>query len=130
MAAQNPAPKPLAGWWAWGPSAVWAGVIWAASSLVIMPGMYPSLRGGDALFHGGEFFVYGFLLQRGAEHRRWPSGWRSGVRLMAVIVVTALVDEWRQAFVPSRHPGLMDAIVDGAAGALGLLGALRGRRAR
>ena len=128
MGPPRPSPDGTPWWQAWLPAGLWAVVIWTASSLVITPGMYPPVYAGDTIFHGGEFFVYGYLWQRGASLRRWPSGWHGWGLVMAVVVATALTDEWHQAFVPSRHPDLMDALADAGGGALGVLGFLVDRR--
>lgn len=86
------------------------------------PETYPTIRGGDTLFHAGEFLVYGYLVARGAWLRRWSTTRSEWHRIMAVVLITAIVDEWHQAFVPFRHPNLLDAAVDGFGGMLGSLG--------
>ena len=83
--------------------------------------MFPQIRYGDKLFHGGEFFIYGYFIQRGAFRRRWWDGWQGLALVMAVIVLTGLTDEWHQAFVPTRTADLYDFLVDLYAGGVGLL---------
>ena len=122
--------RPDAAWLrAWWPALAWAGVIWWASSLVVTPDMYPTVRGGDKLFHAGEFLVYGYLMARGAWLRRWSTTRSEWHRIMAVVLITAVIDEWHQAFVPFRHADALDAAVDLLGGALGALGFARDHRA-
>lgn len=97
-------------------------MIWYASSITVAPDLYPTLWQGDKLFHAAEFFVYGYLLRRGALRRAWPSGWAGGVRLAALVMLTAALDEWHQGCVPTRQPEGWDWVVDVGAGVAGLLG--------
>lgn len=118
MARPNPGSNAAAWGWAWGPACLWAVVIWYASALIIVPGMFPPIRHGDKLFHGGEFCVYGYFVCRGVVHRRWPIRWRAWGVVM-LVMLTAALDEWHQAFVPTRAPDLLDGFADLAGGLMG-----------
>lgn len=109
-------------WWAWGPACLWAAAIFYSSSLTVVPDFFPAVRHGDKLFHGMEFFVYGFLVQRGATQRGWPRRWRGWWRLAVVVLVTAVTDELWQGLVPMRTTDPWDALVDWGGGVAGLLG--------
>ena len=125
MVPPNRKSNPAAWWGAWGPACLWAVVIWYASSLIIVPGMFPPIRHGDKLFHGGEFCVYGYFVCRGVVQRRWPVHWRAWVVVM-IVALTAALDEWHQAFLPTRTPDVLDGLTDLAGGIVGLMGFPKG----
>jgi len=89
---------------AWGPVIVWAGVIFALSSV-------PSLNSGlgtwdDVLrkcAHVTEYAILGFLLVR-ATGRELPA--------LLLGVVYAASDEFHQHFVHGRHGSPVDVLID------------------
>lgn len=102
---------------AWGPVAVWAGLIFGLSSV---PDLGTGLGGWDLLLrklaHAGEYAVLGFLLVR-ALGRELPA--------LLLGVAYAASDELHQHFVPGRQAAVYDVAVD----ALGVLvGLYLGRR--
>ena len=113
---------------AWGPACVWALVIWYASSLIIVPGIFPPIPHGDTWFHAGEFFVYGYLVARGVVQRRWPIR-RHAWAVVVIVALTAGLDEWHQVFVPTRTADVLDALTDVAGGMVGLIGYAKASRA-
>jgi len=67
--------------------------------------------------HFTEFFVLGvltFLAWRRGRQPSWRLRW--AVQTMALVVVCALADEGRQAFVPTRGPSLYDSLIDSLGG--------------
>jgi VanZ family protein len=89
---------------AWGPVIVWAGVIFALSSV-------PSLNSGlgtwdDVLrkcAHVTEYAILGFLLLR-ATGRELPA--------LVLGVLYAASDEFHQHFVHGRHASPVDVLID------------------
>ena len=108
----------------WLPAALWAGVIFAGSSV---PGT--SIPGGYSVYgHLGEYFVLGALTL-------WAVRREDRGAVMLAIALCALYgasDEFHQAFVPFRVPDPVDWLTDvvgAAAGASAYLWlALRRRR--
>ena len=88
----------------WGPVILWAGVIFALSSV-------PSLNSGlgtwdevlRKLAHVTEYAILGFLLLR-AIGREWPA--------LLVGVLYAASDELHQHFVHGRHASPIDVLID------------------
>ena len=107
---------------AWGPAAIWGLVISYASAILIGPETYPFVPFGDKLFHLGEYVVFGYLLHFGAKRRSWPAGWPTWWRLLIPIVLISFINEWHQAFVPTRFPDERDMLADLIGGLVGILG--------
>lgn len=83
---------------------------------------FPSLRAADFVFahtvirktaHVTEFFILGSLLYWACRRGRWPR-WRVTwmIQVLVVAILYSLVDEFHQAFVPSRTPSLADSGID------------------
>ena len=107
--------------WAWAPACLWALVIVTASSLQVAPDTYPDIPYGDKLFHAAEFFVYGALLRRGALLRNWDLGLATTLKLVGIVLLTAVVDEFHQHWIVTRSPEVFDFLADGLGGAFGIL---------
>jgi VanZ family protein len=97
----------------WGPVVVWAGVIFALSSI---PVLSTGLGTWDEILrkcaHVTEYAVLGFLLMR-AIGRLLPA--------FALGILYAATDELHQHFVRGRHPSPFDVAFDTCGIALGLL---------
>lgn len=93
---------------AWGPAALWAGVLFLLSELSGTPRI-AWLALHDKLVHFGLYFVLGGLLAWG--QRRSPFRVSHMVVLLAGAVYAA-VDEWHQSFVPHRIPSVSDFVAD------------------
>jgi VanZ family protein len=107
---------------AWGPAALWCGVIFGLSAL---PGSaIPDLEvpHADKLVHAVVYGILGALTFRGARRSR-PN--HSTARVVAVAVLIAVLygitDELHQAFVPRRTPDWHDAVADTVGGLIGAL---------
>lgn len=106
----------------WAPVVVWAGVIFAFSSI-------PSLSTGLGLWdlvlrklaHGAEFAILGALLERAVV--RWPLA-------LALGSAYAASDELHQSFVPGRAGTPADWAIDTAGVAIGVGIVLVWRRRR
>jgi len=67
--------------------------------------------------HFVEFFVLGwltFIACRRGRATLWKSNW--ALQAMALVIVCALLDEFRQSFVPTRGPSLADSAIDALGG--------------
>jgi VanZ family protein len=99
-------------WRAWLPAVVWAGTIFAASSL---PGStYPPVKlpAADKVVHVAIFAVLGALCARGA---RGSGGWMAARALWVGSTLATLygvTDEVHQMFVPRRSPDWRDVLAD------------------
>ncbi len=97
---------------AWGPVVLWAGLIFALSSI---PDLGTGLGGWDLalrkLAHAAEYAVLGLLLRR-ALLRPLPA--------FLLAVAYALSDELHQHFVPGRQAALADVAVDAAGAVMGV----------
>jgi VanZ family protein len=100
----------------WLPVVVWAGVIFALSSI---PALGTGLGGWDVLLrklaHITEYAVLAFLLRR-ALSAPWA---------FAAAVLYAISDEIHQSFVRGREGRLRDVLIDAVGIVLGLLAARR-----
>jgi hypothetical protein len=98
--------------WLWLPVAIWAGLIFALSSV---PDLGTGLGGWDLVLrkigHAGEFAVLGALLAR-ALRALWPA--------LLVGVLYAVSDELHQVFVPGRAGSPLDVAIDAVGVALGV----------
>jgi VanZ family protein len=98
---------------AWVPVVMWAGVIFALSSV---PSLSSGLGTWDLVLrkaaHVGEFALLGALLYR-ALGRELPA--------FLVALAYAATDEVHQHFVAGRHASAVDVAVDAAGIALGIL---------
>ena len=96
----------------WLPVAVWAGVIFAFSSV---PDLGTGLGGWDLalrkIAHAAEFAVLGALLVRATG---------SVARACALGVAYAVFDEAHQAFVPGRQASALDVAIDAVGVAIGV----------
>jgi VanZ family protein len=134
----------------WLPPLVWMAVIFGLSSSMgsseetsrfvvpLLRWLFPWAAPGDiATLHGlvrkgahvTEYAILAALWFR-AFRRGWhltpgPAAWSA----LTISVAWAALDEWHQAFVPSRTAGPADVALDGVSAALALLVAVRGWRA-
>jgi VanZ family protein len=103
----------------WLPVFVWAGVIFAISSV---PSLTSGLGAWDTVLRKGahitEYAVLGALLYRALERQSLT---------LAVGVAYAATDELHQHFVRGRHGAPLDIVIDAAGVALGMLVWLRVR---
>lgn len=96
------------------PVALWAGVIFAFSTLPgsSIPGHY------TVLGHFGEYAVLGALAAFAVgEGRLTP---RTALTILAVCALYAWSDEFHQAFVPGRTPDTADWAMDAIGTAVGI----------
>jgi VanZ family protein len=105
----------------WLPVLVWAGVIFAFSSI---PSLNSGLGTWDYVLRKGahmtEYAILAVLLARATGSHAWAFG---------LAVVYAASDEFHQTFVRGRHGSPIDVGID-AVGALIGLALLRARRSR
>jgi VanZ family protein len=112
------------------PLVVWMALIFYLSSQPTLPSLSESWL--DLLLKkGGHFAVFGVLALlwwRITSRTPWKA-WRVWVCAFALTLVYAISDESHQAFVPGRHPSLVDLTIDmgGAVVALGVLAWVRHR---
>ncbi len=110
--------------WYWLPPLAWMGVIFFLSAQPDLPGPPASLL--DTLLKKmGHFVVYAmlaFLWHRALARGGMADPTALGLAF-AIAVLYGLSDEFHQSFVPGRHPGLSDVIIDamGAATAIGVI---------
>jgi VanZ family protein len=102
---------------AWAPVVLWAGIIFALSSI---PGLGTGLGTWDTvlrkLAHTAEYAILGGLLLRAA---------RSAPAALLLASTYAVTDEVHQAFVRDRHGSPVDWLIDTAGAALGVALLLR-----
>ena len=105
---------------AWLPVVVWAGLIFALSSV---PSLSSGLGTWDTVLRKGahvvEYAVLAALLLRALE-RELPA--------FAVTVAYAVTDEIQQHFVRGRHASPLDVLIDAVGAGLGLLVFTRARK--
>lgn len=118
---------------AWLPPAAYMGLSWYLSSLPSAHVPSESFPFHDKGLHFVEYAMLGLLLALAAL-QTWPD--RAKWRLAAVAIVVAtgwgVLDEFHQAFVPTRSPDLHDIVADilgSSAGAITLFIVVRLRRA-
>ncbi len=100
---------------AWGPAALWAGVLFLLSEAQLDPG--PGwLALNDKVVHLGLYGVLGATLAWGL--RRGASSLRP-LPLILLGVAYGVLDEWHQSFVPGRDPSTGDVLADAAGLILG-----------
>jgi VanZ family protein len=118
---------------AWWPAALWATVIFGAStdtfssehtgSIIepILRWIYPAITGEQfALIHHlirktahfTEYFIFALLLYRGVKLGRAGWRWSWGLLAWLAAAVYACLDEFHQAFVPSRTASPYDSLLD------------------
>ncbi len=104
----------------WLPVAVWAAVIFALSSI---PSLSTGLGTWDLVLRKGahmtEYAILGLLLHRALA---------SAPAALATGVAYAVTDELHQHFVQGRHASPVDAAIDAAGVAAGILLLERARR--
>ncbi len=105
------------------PALVWAGLIFASSSI---PGSkFPNfvLLHHDKLIHTGIFLVFGLLIYRALMIRSKDNSFDFQRALIVIfcVVVYGASDEFHQSFVPGRTPDVWDATADTIGGILSLI---------
>lgn len=108
---------------AWGPVAVWMGVIFFVSAQTrlprfVLPGV---LLPTDKALHLLEYAVLGALCYR-AVVRTFPAGFPMGWSF-TIGVMYAATDEFHQRFVPGRQSDWADLAADAGGVLLGLIAA-------
>ena len=106
--------------WVFGfPPLLWMAVILGLSSI---PGRY--LPRSFLLHHVAhliEYSVFGVLLARALAHLRIKLNvLKLSLLSVLLIVLFAIVDEWRQSFVPGRHARIDTIFFDGGYATLGV----------
>jgi VanZ family protein len=102
----------------WAPVILYAGVIFALSSLSAVMEMP---KESDKILHFLEYFFFAFLLWRAfARERLWTL--ESGRFIMVALIgsLYAASDEIHQSYVPGRYASIYDWFAD-VAGILGML---------
>lgn len=127
----TPGPTPVGSRWsgllAWLPSAAWAGLLVALSSLpgnTTPGGLLPDIPHADKLVHAGAYAVLGGLLA-GALGRRGGAFATTWLIAVAIGLVHGVLDEIHQGFVPHRDPDLLDVAADVTGTAFGALARLK-----
>lgn len=72
--------------------------------------------------HWAEYFVFSVLLMRAFDVGQpitWP--WRSSLCTLALVLISAVSDEFHQALVPSRTAAVADVLIDFFGGVCGVL---------
>ena len=123
---------PLARVSLWAPVVLWAGLIFALSSI---PSLSTDLGLWDLVLrksaHLAEYAILGALLARAlARPVRDRDGgvWREPLVALALGSAYALTDEIHQTFVAGRHGAPLDWIIDTAGVAAGVLLVVRATR--
>lgn len=95
----------------WAPPLLWAGVVFAASSLPDLQTRVIGIQIRDKLAHFGEYFVFGWLVARSFDGLGWS--WRKHFAwaLLCGAVLGGL-DEIYQGFVPGREQDILDFLAD------------------
>ncbi len=106
---------------AWGPAALWAGVLFLLSETRwdSQPSFFPI---HDKTVHLVLYAVLGALLGwgRARSGRKVNGGW-----LILAGTAYGFLDEWHQSFVPGRESSLGDALADTVGVVVGYLAAVR-----
>ena len=95
------------------PVILYAGLIFAASSISKIPDEIPEFDFRDKLIHFFEFLLFGWLLWRSSNKWNINTG---SLRFKALVlllgVLYAASDEIHQLFVPGRHGSIYDWAAD------------------
>jgi VanZ family protein len=101
--------------WYWAPPVIYAGVIFALSSLPHPEEQLPSfvMQLGDKTLHAVEYGALGVLCYRAFHFAAGP-WWAKHAVLLAIIAASlyGVTDEVHQAFVPFREPSGWDVLAD------------------
>lgn len=107
-------------WW-WGPSIVWAAILFALSSI---PGrVYPrvSFTFADKVVHVAVYAVLAWLCARSLHGpARGPFAWRVALTAIALAIAYGVTDEVHQIFVPGRSADPRDVVADAVGAVLGV----------
>lgn len=101
----------------------WPPVLWLAFILTMTS--WPRLdlaalaSGGDKAAHLGAYAVLGALSARAAYPS--PRPLRTGLAILAGILVIGMLDELHQSWIPGRATDVADWFADGVGGCLGIL---------
>lgn len=104
----------------WGPVVLWAGMIFALSSVATFPEEVARLLRWDKLLHMLIYAGLAFLVARALAANR-PALPVPALRMATILltVVYGISDEWHQSFVPGRFVSAVDLMYDGLGGVLG-----------
>jgi VanZ family protein len=103
----------------WGPVALWAGLLFLASS---RSDIGPAGRVPDWMTHGTAYLIFAMLIARavrGGFGR--PLVASTAVAIVLAATLYGVSDEWHQSFVPGRDSSAGDVAKDAAGAALGVL---------
>ena len=101
-------------WTAWGPAAIWAGVLFFLSAQPGTDGPPIFLPEEDKVAHVGLYAIFAATLVRAARGEG-SGGWRWAPLVLGFVF--AVSDEWHQTLVPRRDASVGDLVAD----TLGLL---------
>ena len=98
-------------WWLWAPAALWAALIFAASSVSRVPDLPAHVT--DKMAHASVYAVLAGACLGALAGGRW-TGVTMGAAAAAVLMATAygVTDELHQRFVPGRTADLLDLLAD------------------
>jgi VanZ family protein len=97
--------------WLWAPAALWAALIFAASSVSRVPDLPAHVT--DKMVHASVYAVLAGACLRAMAGGRW-TGVTMGAAAAAVLMATAygVTDELHQRFVPGRTADVLDLLAD------------------
>lgn len=110
-------------WVAWLPAAVWAALIWLASSFAwgSPPVELPRWVPADKIAHAAIFGVLAWLCARPLGGKSARCGRRALLRAWLLATLWGALDEWHQSWVPGRFSDVRDAVADTMGAAVGVL---------
>ena len=106
----------------WGPAAIYMAIIFALSSLSVLPGPPDPFPHMDKVAHFTEYAGLAFLCAR-ATTLAWPTRprWRTLGVAWLISAAFGFSDEVHQSFVPGRSPDVLDWFADAAGSLVGVL---------
>jgi VanZ family protein len=113
---------------AWWPVAAWGLAVLVVSSIPRLSSPVTTFAHADKLAHGLEYAVLGLLLVRGLAREPRTACWPALAAILAAVAAVAVfgaLDEWHQAAIPGRSPGIGDWTADVVGAGLGALAGAR-----
>lgn len=128
----TPVPSRSSRPWSHVPAALWALLIFGASSIPSKAFPSYAILTQDKLLHMGVYFVLGLLVYTGITTRTRGQWGAMAWVAFGICVLYGASDEFHQHFVPGRSMDIFDLLADaiGAACAIGLIIALERRAVR